>query len=940
MKKKRKKSGLSDRLTDFFVSHALLFLFVLVLACLWQTVFLYYWLDDWDLFLKVLHPDLNLWNLGSGPFGRGPYKYLHTPFIFLHPFLGLRLPLYFAIGIFLYFLAAASLFFLVLRLTKNKSFAFVTACIFGTICYIGLYSWTHLSNSYQMSLAIIGLCLTLIVFTFFLQTYKYRFYFATVLIYAITIELVYLRVFGIIFLVTALLFLFQSKLKKHRLQTRNALMILFPFFAIHIVFYYLRLSGSPMSNAPSMSIQDRILGLFGGVISTFGHEGGLANLISLLASFSNMIISSSFSLFVHAHLVKIKGDFFAEIVLCIVFVGMLYFLRTRRRVFIVATLGAVVIFLFIQWASLQQLQWRIASIDSFLGLMGGLLLIFFMTLVFARWRSDPSYSRVLLFGVVWVLGQFLSYFLHSPDLGYSGSDSRYFTTSTVGTALIIGSLLALLTQKKRQLYALLVLIIVFANSIYINSLLFFIRKNTTTPTRAMYASLKKEIPSIPQNPIFLVAVDPNPTLLRAFTTSYFDSAVAIFYKLPEKPKVVSTFSELLPLLKNDQDLKRVVAVRIQKDGQVKDYSQKLRGNLLQASTPREMEGVGLSDGRKVTFGYPQASTQKVVDDFIVITTPSIVIPVQQFSLSPSELRLSLTVTPSELPTTQRFLQESQHSPFLEDACRYRPSILRIFSASRSFASRLTAVSASSELSHSQTSNLVDQTSNSWASDPMHWASEHREEIVLSFKEPTIQRQLFIMGSQQRFSPKRIGISQSADGKSWRNMQEKQFSRTLNDYEIISFPLPNTSFSFIKLEILNTMLGTPPSLAEIWTSPYSDSLYTNDMKNIAHCPYCCVTSTNEIADVIQSIGRTITARLSWTSDVSDVYQTNEAYLLSLIPDGERHTYNILLPSDGTMLTEVKLGDFQIPVDVTIHTASIRGLSLSEIRKVLETNVIDN
>ena len=72
-----------------FVSHYpfsfLVLLALLVIVSLWQLGNLYFWGDDWDVFLKAIHPELNMWGTDSGPFGVGPYRYFHTVFLFLYP---------------------------------------------------------------------------------------------------------------------------------------------------------------------------------------------------------------------------------------------------------------------------------------------------------------------------------------------------------------------------------------------------------------------------------------------------------------------------------------------------------------------------------------------------------------------------------------------------------------------------------------------------------------------------------------------------------------------------------------------------------------------------------------------------------------------------------------------------------------------------------------
>lgn len=199
----------------------------------WQTVGLYFWGDDWDVLFKVIHPqDRELWHLGPGIFGKGSYRYLHTPFVFLFPFFGLNAGPYWAVGMGLYFVAAISVYLLVDELVGKHRLALAIALLFGVSGYIGSYTTFHLSNLYQMLFAVIGICWTLWLLYRHIETNKPVYYLASLALFWASIELVFLRTSGILLLVIGLMLLYWKRREPFPFVLR-----LLPFFVIFIMMY-------------------------------------------------------------------------------------------------------------------------------------------------------------------------------------------------------------------------------------------------------------------------------------------------------------------------------------------------------------------------------------------------------------------------------------------------------------------------------------------------------------------------------------------------------------------------------------------------------------------------------------------------------------------------------------------------------------------------------
>lgn len=154
------------------------------------------------------------------------------------------------------------------------------------------------------------------------------------------------------------------------------------------------------------------------------------------------------------------------------------------------------------------------------------------------------------------------------------------------------------------------------------------------------------------------------------------------------------------------------------------------------------------------------------------------------------------------------------------------------------------------------------------------------------------------------------MSTSLNGKDWIVGHILRFTKISNDYEIRSVSLPKSIFSFIKIEIPATILDLPPSLGEIWTSPFDDSYYSLDVKRIALCPFCCTTSPGDANKILYEIDQNVIARVAWRTTEDDSFKTDELSYLRLIPDGKKHIYKILLPAEGTMISDMQLSQFQV------------------------------
>ena len=167
-------------------------LLIIVLVSYGKTLNMYWWVDDWGLLFKMVHPASGPGNLGAGIWGEGAYRFLATPFIFLYSLFGTNAQPYFILGLTQYFFAAVVVYLFTKELTKNKLIALGASVIFAS-GYIGSYALYRLSNSYQLSEATIIVYLSALFFVKYLRNSEKKNYFYSLFLYLAALIFVFLR---------------------------------------------------------------------------------------------------------------------------------------------------------------------------------------------------------------------------------------------------------------------------------------------------------------------------------------------------------------------------------------------------------------------------------------------------------------------------------------------------------------------------------------------------------------------------------------------------------------------------------------------------------------------------------------------------------------------------------------------------------------------------
>lgn len=920
-----------------------IFVFALiVLLAYWQLVNLYFWADDWDLFLRVAHPNLELWGMKPGWIGSGPYRYLHTPFMPFYPFFGLNAAPYFAGEILIYFIATVSVFLLSLELTSNKKLSFAIASIYGSLGYIGSYTLFHLSNTFQNVGAVVFTTLTLWILARYYHSKKVSFYLLSLLLFYLSLEVENLRSHGLIFLVFGLMLIY-ARFKK----SLYSIFINFLIFSPFVIIYKQLYSATISSNGETT---------VGSFFYTMVRDNLYPYFIYPFASFANVIAPDHITKFIYSFFGNTRSNLVADVSIIFIFLLTEFMILKKnvdkKKVIILAIFFEIVYFFFERWAMAQSLIAQIDPSSGFISLIGMSMLLIFMTIIFCIWKKQNNMARLILFGIVLIFGHYIGYFIGIPSYSYLITTDRYLTPSTVGTAVLLGGLFYLSYFRKKHLF----FVFTFIYSAYLilamNVTIYRVVNEISNPTKKLYADIQKITPSLPENPVLYLDFENDPNLEYQVNSSFPPTAFALFYKQPNRVPGVRTFGEYLYKVKNGEiSIDNLASYYISSRGVVETSS--LIKKLLKNTSSETF-----LDINKIT-----SNTQLIKDNFSVSTSPVILsrendsvginprieTSINYSSVVPMMLSINLTATKtdfsllkfpyydatSQMPDDliKEDLQSIAPQDYLNSSlpCSDTSTLLRLDKERKDFL-HFAKIETSSEATYSEKEFLTDDNfKTNWSSNPLHWASVKKEDVVIDLSEKRNVGKLIWINYLSRPTPTDYSIYVSDNKNDWKKVKEVKNGPRRIDGEIIVEEFPVQGARFIKMEITNTFGNLAPAISEIWVSSINEDFAPqNYIQQLIDYPMLCpiknISSYQEISNIL---GENIRAKIWWQNDSWQDYNSKNTKNIEVIADGLPHNYDIYIPASGTKLEKIQISDLQLPLNISVNSISVRSLSFQEL-----------
>lgn len=903
----------------------LLILFVLIILSCWRLLNLYISHDDWDLFFKVVYPESGVWGTGPGPFGTGPYRYFHTVFVALYPFLKFNFAAYFFIGMLFYLFAAFAFYLLILEITKSRKISIIVASIFSSIGIFGSDALMHLQHLYAM-FGMLGFSfLTLWTLLRHFKTGKIFPYILSLIFFSFTEEFYVLRGHGLIFVVIfgSLLFIpFKKKIKE------------LLFFGLRLLPFFLIYDHQYNSGG-------------GGFLNTAlnylrSYNGALGSLINFPATFTNSLIPDFFSGQVYASLTRLLPFALFFVILQVIIV------RKISKIFFIflpILLFNYLFFLFSKWSIAQPIS-RANGFNDFSGFLGfiGLEIGFTLLLLAIKyWNTEKVISRLLLFGPLWFFSQYLGYFIASPQYDLLNTGHRYMTPEIAGSAIIFASLISLIKNLKVKYLTLFILIGCF---IYLVNSEIARNAQEINLTRNVYARIVKETPKLPKKPLIFFDYENDPILRGRVRDAYPNTAFALFYGFNDRIPSAPTFPDLVNFLKiGKTTLKNIETFYIGKNF-VENTTNDVRSLLSNGSENTLIQAKWKTDGsNKENLIEPVIQSDK---NRTLSFSPSASLNLSYKSVVPLLLTLKISASPinfegisypyqdltgnpeiGEITNSQDLSEFSINTPNLD--CSKRIEVLKQELEHENFI-KSASVSADSEWEDNKVANLIDGNyATDWTAHPNYWNYIGRVGITVDLRKIENIKTVSWVNHFKRTTPIGYFYSVSDDGISWKTIKTVENGSPREDDEIVSDSLPNGLMSrFLKMEITKTLTAVSPSIRELWVSQ-DNSSFSNDSKELISAPFLCpIKNANEALDVLSYLPQ-IKAKLLWRSNSDKLINPDNNQEISLIPDGQVHIYNFYIPAGGINLQELKISDLQIPLSIKIEDSSIRSLSLREIEQ---------
>lgn len=848
-------------------------IFLVTFLAYFQTLWMYFWIDDNALIYKLQHLDTYTGYWGKGIWGEGPYRHIIDQFVPFYPLFGNNPTPYYAIGIVLYFLTSLTVYFFIKLLTKDFRLGLLGAIIFAA-GYVGSESIFGITNSWQTSRGIVMALLTFISFYQFIKTKRVLFYLISVILFFFSLDTVYVRAHGLIFSIIFFDLLFYPVIFS-KTSIFNFILRQIPFIYIHHYIYLTSLDYAkrfgilnvlqdifidrkyqlltiPFQNIGNLFIPDRITALVDQFIRQFRPIPAYFSFGSLLA-------------------------------------GLLFF----------------VLIFFIIWKFRQKENYLIRLLIFSVVWMLSNMVIFFVretNLILQTTHRYLSYSFVGL-TLFWIV-----------------------------LIVLISKNLKNFSPKKIQISLALVIIITYL--LLGISYQYSFNTSRSLPARRFFADFQKVLPHIPKGTLIYMDVANDPKVKNEYNSFFggmFSEAgnLAILGYVEDYTSdflVTYKFQEVLDFLKSTQvDLEKVYAFYYSSAGLV-DNSLPFR-ELLQnqkqilveskdmtSNTPYQNEGGNFSTKTKITAVNGQYLGENSVVTFNLAKDVT--------SLVPAVLNFYMKISPQSVSFP--YLSGKKVDISLEQ----KNKIFEYLIAKSQFQLK-TAISAASFWREQEPKLAIDgRTDTSWRGHRGYWDEITRghisgpEYLLLDLKKIVVISQLRFISAFPALIPTDYQILTSVDGQSWQIVKKIVGGPKLPSGSLIKESFKPTPARFIKMEIIKTYGNDGPEITEI--EVVEDRFVNLDQEQINQLsmdPFGQINNLSEYDLALSFIRQNSKLRFWWMSD-TDLNQDPTKYIdLPVIVDGQFHYYSINLPSAGLNWKKFTLEGFNFPSEVVISSPQL-------------------
>lgn len=864
----------------------ILLIITIVFIAYGQTLRMHFWQDDLALLFKLQHPEGRAGSFGEGLWERGSYRYLVVPFVPFFTIFGLEPLGYFLIGILTYLFAAGAFYLFAKELFQNKKAAFFSTAIFAA-GFVGSNTMFRIINSWQTNIGLILASLTFWMFTKYLRKKRVALYILSVGLFLATIELVFIRSHSLILPILALDLLIGIS----TINIKQISFLIFRQFPFWFLWYQWYLK-DPELGAPGITslMQNILIKKEVELLSSF--FANIGNVLvpdvlqtKLIANFTNLQI------LLPSILVAILSSILA------ILISKVFSVANRPRILVVVgLLATVVLNLFF---TNKNLIWYHDAQSIIAGLIGmqSILLVTYLAIIL--WKSNRNVSVALFFGLIFLTSQVFGYYTKYPTAILS-STHRYFSHAFIGFCIIFGSITYLLAKRFRKTGLWLLVILVSVNLILsLNYQKSFVRENSF-PARKFYSDMKRFLPTIQKGDYFYFDVQNNDSYQRQFNEFFGvgsmpeSTALAVYYGVDRyELSRFTDFNEMIFYMDKDSIAPdKIHAFYYGSKGLISTTSE-VRSALERKNTQAPLE-IKDNQSSKVTL----QKTNIAPASYLLLSFKTKVIP--NFE--------NIVINP---PTEKVNVQH----------------IIDYLLARRNYYQTVKAKSLS-EWKSQEIQYVVDNNpSTSWRGHRIYWHENKKEQVILDLGTVRSISGVVWTNWINRLTPTSYAIEISEDGNDWTEVKKVRDGKERETGDRVVDIFDSTQARFVRFTIFETLTDDSPALSEIEiiASSFSD-IEPQVATEFITSPLNFISNKEGLESVILELSSLLTIEVAW--------KTNKGENATQIPIGEFERirdYQVILNPGGTVLKDISLTIPSIPAKIEVSDATLRNLSLKEIKE---------
>lgn len=880
-------------------------LFLVLIVSYGQILRMSVWQDDNALFFKLAHIDENAGYLSAGPFGTGPYKYIVTPYILIYKLFGFNTFVYFLLAFFVYFIVTLVIYF-VFRTVFGERGGKIGSFLWAS-GYVSSDGFIRLFNSVATSLSV-GL-IALLFYFYWLYNKKRLiiWYFLSVVVYFLTVELVSGRTHYLISIVLLLELMFFA-FKSLPSSLIKSVLRLMPFFLIFRSYFLVNVDHR------SAKVGEFLQSL---------SDGEFYQLFGLFSTITNVVVPDVLTRGLFEIQTKIGYLLGFNAPLIVGIISLLFLVlaftfprKSKVKIRMIAWSIWTIVWFFVTNSWFTNPVLNASQDQKLIAFLGGVILIIFFEILLILKKEG---RWLFCFFSFWLIINVAAYSAYAPTVVYE-SINRYLAHSFFAFVSMAALFVSGFVSMPKRLQGLIVIFFVFLglynvyNSFTYQNWVVRARSNTS---RLFYAQLKDYVSQVEPGDVFYfdVSSEMQSIFADSFSVASMPETTALawrygvdrydLYREVEFNKLVDLISE------KAINIEEIHSFYFGSEGLV-DTSERLRDILL---------------GGRVSLNELRYKAKKVNSEIVVDFDE----PVE--SLTPLDISFWISASSREYSPNYFPLGEANKN-LVNDI--YKDSVLRDMAFSylkeKEYLAKQYNVEVSSEWRDDKKDNLIDgNPATSWRADRVIWGREKSAFLHLDLgKIYKIDRFVWI-NSFGNNTPTSFSIEVSLDGKNWNIVKRVANNSRIDtkDPQIVVFNA--TDARFVRMVIDETLDGDSAGVSEVWVVNSSFSrLDINEVESFLANPFLYVQDLKEYKKTIDNMNNKLKMQVYWWDNSVNTWITNSEASLSIAVDGRSHNYMLRLPVGGTKLYRFKLGGLHILSDkVTLERILVRHASLSEI-----------